>query len=135
MESFKLLYEERNHFYLKNNIIPQDIDEKKLKAISKRYHLDGLYYGLDNHNHNLFKRIDRYRKKRVLIILFSLLVIFNSFEIIFHIVMLHVKKKSEDYNTRDRWATSLVSLINIFISLILSTITMIKLKIKSSIFY
>lgn len=61
MESFKLLYEERNHFYLKNNNIPPDIDEKKLKNISKRYHLDGLYYGLDNHN--VFKRIDRYKKK------------------------------------------------------------------------
>ena len=135
MISFKLLYEERNHFYLKNNNIPPDIDEKKLKTISKRYHLDGLYYGLDNHNHNLFKRIDRYRKKTVLIILFSLLVIFNSFEIIFHIVMLHKKKKSDDYNTRDRWATSFVSLINIFISFILSTITVFKLKIKTSIFY
>ena len=135
MESFKLLYEERNHFYLNNDIpkIPTYIDDKKLKIISKRYHLDGLYYGLDNHN--VFKRIDRYKHKIALIILFSALVIFNSFEIIFHIYMLQKKKKSEEYIKSERIATSVVSLVNILISLILSTITMIKLKIKSSIFY
>ena len=135
MESFKLLYEERNHFYLNNDIpkIPTYIDEKKLKIISKRYHLDGLYYGLDNHN--VFKRIDRYKHKIALIILFSSLVIFNSFEIIFHIIMLQKRKKSEEYIKSERIATSVVSLVNILISLILSTITMIKLKIKSSIFY
>ena len=135
MESFKLLYEERNTFYLNNRIanIPTDIDENKLKAISKKYHLDGLYYGLDNHN--IFKRIDRYKHKRTLITLFLLLVIFNSFEIIFHIVMFYDKKKSEEYSTLERVSTSFVSLLNILISLILSTLTMIKLKIKSSIFY
>ena len=135
MESFKLLYEERNHFYLNNDIprLPTDINEKKLKIISKRYHLDGLYYGLDNHN--VFKRIDRYKHKIALIILFSSLVIFNSFEIIFHIIMLQKRKKSEEYIKSERIATSVVSLVNILISLILSTITMIKLKIKSSIFY
>ena len=136
MVSFKLLYEERNNFYLNNNNIPNiptDIDEKKLKIISKRYHLNGLYYGLDNHN--LFKRIDRYKHKTILIILFSLLVMFNSFEIIFHIAMFDVNKKSEEYTTLERIATSFVSLLNILISLFLSTITMIKLKIKSSIFY
>ena len=135
MESFKLLYEERNHFYLNNDIprLPTDINEKKLKIISKRYHLDGLYYGLDNHN--AFKRIDRYKHKIALIILFSSLVIFNSFEIIFHIIMLQKRKKSEEYIKSERIATSVVSLVNILISLILSTITMIKLKIKSSIFY
>ena len=133
MESFKLLFEEKNNFYLNNNTIPPEITERKLKIISKRYHLDGLYYGLDNHN--AFKRVDRYKNKITLIALFTLLVIFNSFEIIFHIIMLQKRKKSEEYIKSERIATSVVSLVNILISLILSTITMIKLKIKSSIFY
>ena len=133
MESFKLLFEEKNNFYLNNNTIPKEITERQLKIISKRYHLDGLYYGLDNHN--VFKRVDRYKNKIILIPLFSLLVIFNSFEIIFHIVMLKKKRKSEDYDEFRRAITSIISLVNILISLLLSTKTMVKLKIKSSIFY
>lgn len=86
-------------------------------------------------NHNIFKRVDRYNKKIILIILFSILVVFNLFEIIFNIIMLKIKKKSEDFTTIERLLTSAVSIINITVTLILSSLTIIKMKIKSSIFY
>ena len=134
MESFQLLFEEKNDFYLKiNKNRPPDLEEKKIKYISSIYQLEGLYYSLDNHN--IFKRSDRYKHKIILAIIFGLLVLFNLFEIIFNIVMLTNKRKSEDFSDNQRFLTSLISLSNILIILILSTLTTTKLKIRSTVFY
>ena len=104
-----------------------------MKIISEIYKLEGLYYGLDNHN--LFKRVDRYKNKILLIVIFSTLFLFNLFEIIFHIIFFNLKKKSGEFSDFNRMITSAVSLINILVTLILSSLTIIKIKIKSSIFY
>ena len=134
MESFKALFEEKKFFYLNqnDNRIPV-LEEMRLKSITNRYHLDGIYYDLDKHN--IFKRKDRYRFKKLLIILFLFLVLFNSFEIVFNIIVLNSKKKSEDYKEALRIITSLISLSNILVTLILSSSIIIKMKIESSIFY
>ena len=134
MESFKVLFEEKKHFYKNddNNRAPE-LEEIRVKEISNRYHLDKIYYDLDNHN--IFKRTDRYRFKVLYIILFSLLVIFNIFEIIFNIVMLNMDKKSEDYTNSERIITSFISILNILVTLILSSFSIIKMKISSSIYY
>ena len=134
MESFKALFEEKKFFYLNqnDNRIPE-LEEMRLKSITNRYHLDGIYYDLDKHN--IFKRKDRYRFKKLLIILFLFLVLFNSFEIVFNIIVLNSKKKSEDYKEGLRIITSLISLSNILVTLILSSSIIIKMKIQSSIFY
>lgn len=118
----------------KNNNSPPDLEEKKIKFISNNFHLNGLYYDLDNHN--IFKRVNRYKHRIILIIIFFILVAFNLFEIIFSIVILTVlKKKSDDFSYTNRFVGSMICLLNIFGILILSSITILKLKIKSSIFY
>jgi hypothetical protein len=86
-------------------------------------------------NHNIFKRTDRYKNKLMLAIIFGLLVLFNIFEIIYNIVMLNRKIKSEEVSETERLITSFISLFNILVILILSTITTTKLKIRSTVFY
>ena len=136
MESFKALYEEKKYFYLNqnnnNNRIPE-LEEVRIKSISKSYHLDNVYYDLDNHN--IFKRTDRYKYKIFLIIIFTILVCFNLFEIIFNIIGLIHKTKSESFSPTQRMITSIISLVNILVTLVLSSFTVIKMKIQSSIFY
>ena len=87
-------------------------------------------------NHNIFKRVDRYKKKTFLIVIFSFLSAFNLFEIIFNLLFLYViEKKSENFSSGERIITSLVSIFNILLILLLSSVTIFKLKIRSSIFY
>lgn len=87
-------------------------------------------------NHNIFKRVDRYKKKTFLIVIFSFLSAFNLFEIIFNLLFLCViEKKSENFSPGERIITSLVSIFNILLILLLSSVTIFKLKIRSSIFY
>lgn len=106
----------------------------RLNKIIKKYQLEGIYYSLDNHN--IFKRADRYQYKIILIIMFAILVIYNLFEIIYNIITLTVlKKSSEDFPGELRLLTALFSLINILVILILSSITVTKLKIQSYVFY
>ena len=134
MESFKALYKVKIYFYLKNNDnrIPE-IEEMRLKSITNKYHLDSIYYDLDNHN--IFKRKDRFRFKKILITIFLFLVVFNIFEIIYNIISLSYKKKSEEFGKYLRLITSFISLSNILVTLILSSSIVIKMKIESSIFY
>lgn len=114
--------------------MPLQTEMRSLKAITEKYELKGLYYGLDNHN--IFKRADRYNYKILFVILFLILVAFNLFEIIFNILMLTaMKKKSEDFSEFSRVIAALVSIANILVTLILSSITITKLKIQSYIFY
>lgn len=116
------------------NNSPQEFGEKTIKVISNKYHLDGLYYGMDNHN--IFKRVDRYQQKTFLTIVFSFLSVINLFEIIFNFLFLCViKKNSDNFSKIERILTSLISLVNIVLIILLSSVTIIKLKIRSSIFY
>lgn len=105
----------------------------RINNISKIYHLDRLYYGLDNHN--IFKRRDRYKYKKTLIVLFLILVLFNIFEIIFDIVTLNLKKQTGDFEDLPRLITAIISLTNVFVTFILSSMTINKRKIQSYVYY
>lgn len=105
----------------------------RINNISKEYNLDRLYYGLDNHN--IFKRKDRYKYKKILIAFFGVLVAFNLFEIVFDIVMLNIEKQTEDFNDLQRLITAIISLINVLATFILSSLTINKRKIQSYVYY
>lgn len=134
-ETFRLLLQEKHYFYLNNNKSPPlEIEENKINKIIQKYNLDGIYYSLDKKN--IFKRADRYEPKIKLIILFGILVTFHLFELIFNILMLtYIKKASDKFDSWERISTSFVSILNILVTLTLSTITMTKLRIQSYIFY
>ena len=129
------MFEAKNDYYLiTNKNMPLQNEIKRLKDITNKYELERLYYGLDNHN--IFKRADRYKYKIWIGIIFLLLCASNLFEIIFNIIMLTaVRRKSEDFSFFDRLVTAFISLANILITLILSSITITKLKIQSYVFY
>ena len=67
--------------------------------------------------------------------MFVVLVSFNLFELIFNIISLKIKNKKEEFSDPRIFFTTFVSLLNILVTLILSTITTTKLKIKTTIFY
>ena len=137
-ESFKLLFEQKDEFYLKNNKNRSTESEiNKINDIISRYHLEGLYYNLDNEKHNIFKRIDRYQKRSILIILFVILTSYNVLEIIFSSYMLFITEKDsyDNYPLWQKLLTGILCVINVLAILVLSSITLIKLKIKSSVFY
>ena len=136
--SYKLLMEEKQNFYDKNKGSAPllDIEEIKLKNIKKaKLNVEGLYYSLDNHN--IFKRVDRYKSLYILkIFLFFYLVAFNSFEIIFNIVLFFFSRKpSTDYTKGERIVTLVFNMANIIVIQILASITVLKLKINTSIYY
>ena len=54
-----------------------------------RFYPKNIYYSLDGHN--IFKRVDRYRHKLFLIIVFSFLILLNLHELIFNLVHLFNK--------------------------------------------
>ena len=98
--------------------------------------MDEVYIGSNNNNTRIFKMVDRYKFKIALICIFSVSICFNLFETIFGIVSLTVyKSKSEDYSYGSRIFGSIICLMNILVTFILSSITVQKLKIKTSIFY
>ena len=136
--SYKLLMEEKQNFYEKNNVGEPllEMEENKLKNIKKtKLNLKGLYYSLDNHN--IFKRVDRYKSMYIFkIILFLYLVGFNSFEIIFNIVLFYsAQKHSNDYTKGERILTLIFNMMNIIVIQILASITVLKLKINILIYY
>ena len=92
-----------------------------------------MYYNLDNHS--IFKRIDRYEHKIKLIILFSISTFYNFFEIISNIVLLSRGPNKDDYKEKEYLFPACFSLLNILVIFILSTFTIMKLKIRSYVFY
>ena len=86
--------------------------------------------------HNIFKRIDRYKNKIALIILFLILTLFNLFEIVLNILLMTIwKKKTDEIELEPRVITSIITLFHLFAILFLSSITIVKLKIQSYIYY
>ena len=141
-EFFEILFKQKNYYYLKNNISkPFVIEETKIDEIIKKYDLDNIYFGLDKKN--IFKRIDRYENKIILIIVFAILSIGNLHEIIFNIV--HITKKidpddpDKDPNKKKfyRWNLFSEYFCDFYIGIILflSGITFSKLKIETKIYY
>ena len=111
-----------------------EIEKRHMENIIEKYDLKNIYYSLDNNN--IFKRVDRYDLKKILIALFSVLLIFHGFEITFNIIMIiFFRKESEDFEDWQRISTSFISLVYILDVLFLSTLTVAKLKIHSYVFY
>ena len=135
VETFNLLLEEKKDFYIKlNGSNPPELEEIRLNQIIKRYHLEGIYYSLDNHN--IFKRHDRYYYKKTLMASFAFLCAYNISEIILNIVILFVyDKSSANYEYYQRILPLMLNMIHIIVIQFLASITVVKLKIKTYIYY
>jgi hypothetical protein len=137
VESFKLLFDGKYAYYHENNgNRPLEVEYRRINNISNTFHINGLYYSLDHGNHhNIFDRVDRYDQKVKLILCFFYLTIFNIFEIVINIKLLIDKKPSLSYDKWQRILPGCLSVINILVTLALSTITVIKMKIATFSFY
>ena len=115
------------------------MEETKILNISERYKLSGVYYNGDKKQ--IFKRVDRYQSKIYLIIIFSILIIYNIIEIIYNIIFLTFLKDVKidtDLNpvlVAFKIAMEICAVINLITIIILSIITFTKLKIATLIFY
>lgn len=111
----------------------------------KRYHyiLDNIYYCIDGQN--IFKRVDRYRHRTMLIILFGILIFINFHEILFNIIFFSFKidpdRPSGDPNLSENffwyWDIASEYLCDIYILgiLFLSFYTFCKFGIDTKIYY
>lgn len=126
---------------LENVEIGKIINDKK-----HHYHLKNIYYSFDGQN--IFKRVDRYRHKLFLIIVFSFLIFINFHEIIFNIIILvkdvspeNLEKKSKSiFGQKDDyyyWNIASEYLCDIYIIalLLLSFYTFAKFGIETQIYY
>ena len=111
-----------------------------MDAIVERYNIDNIYFGLDKRN--IFKRMDRYRYKEILIIFFSILSLGNLHEIIFNFVYLVLQIDPEQLigdNNKSFYKWNLASEyycdFYMAILLILCWLTFTKLKIETKIYY
>jgi hypothetical protein len=141
-EFFEILFKQKNYYYSKNNESqPFVIEESKIDEIIQKYNMENLYYGLDKKN--IFKRIDRFEKKKVLIVIFTILCIGNLHEIIFNIV--HLAKdidpddpdKGTEKKTFYNWNIFSEFFCDVYIGtlLVLCWITFTKLKIDTKIYF
>lgn len=123
---------EKDNFYRNKSF--QIIEEEKLDTIIKRkILLDNIYFSLDGHN--FFKRKYRFRHKVFLIICFAYFSLFNLFEFIEGFTMFALKKKSDEFGTGNRNATLILNMVNLGFILVLTTYTVVKLKVHTIIYY
>ncbi len=123
---------EKNNFYGDNSL--QIIEEEKLKEINyKQLSLENIYFSLDGHN--FFKRRDRFKYKILLIVCFSYLTLYNAFEIANGFVLLALKADLNNFDNDNRIATLTINMINIAFILIYTTFTIVKLKIRTIVYY
>ena len=111
-----------------------------MDAIVERYNIDNIYFGLDKRN--IFKRMDRYRYKKTLIIIFSILSLGNLHEVIFNFVYLVLQIDTEQFigdNNNSFYNCNLASeyYCDVYMAtlLILCWHTFTKLKIETKIYY
>ena len=123
---------EKDNFYRNKSF--QIIEEEKLDTIIKRkILLDNIYFSLDGHN--FFKRKYRFEHKVFLIICFGGFSLFNLYEVIEGFVFLAIKKKSDEFSVPKRNATLALNMINLGLILVLTTYTVVKLKVQTIIYY
>ena len=123
---------EIDNFYGDNSL--QIIDENKLNDIlDNKILLNNIYYSLDGHN--FFKRKYRFQHKIFLIICFGYFSLFNLFEFIEGFTLLALKRASNNFNNINRIGTLIVNMINLGFILILTTYTVVKLKVQTIIYY
>ena len=111
------------------------INDKKFKKMFKEYKyiLENIYYDLDGHN--IFKREHRYQNKICLLIMFSAVVIYNTIDLIINIYLMIKRPNLDQDSDLKRILTLLLNMINIAVVLLLTTITNVKLKIQTTIYY
>ena len=110
------------------------IDENTLNnIIDDKILLDNIYYSLDGHN--FFKRKYRFKHKIFLIICFGYFSLFNLFEFIEGFTLLALKRPSNNFNNFNRIATLTINMVNLGFILILTTYTVVKLKVQTIIYY
>ena len=141
-----MLLEQQNYYYLQNNDSePYSINQITLDKIihdkDNRFHLDNLYYSLDGQN--IFKRIDRFRHRLLLIIIFAFLILVNFHEIFFNIIHLALKidpdnpDRGTDKKVFFKWnlASEFLSDFYILALLFLSIYTFCKFGIDTKLYF
>ena len=120
---------------IENKKIQEIINDKKNKKMFKEYKyiLGNIYYDLDGHN--IFKREHRYQNKICLLIMFSAVVIYNTIDLGINIFLMIDKTNLDQDSDLKRILTLLLNMINIAVVLVLTTITNVKLKIQTTIYY
>ena len=110
------------------------IDENTINnIIDDKILLDNIYYSLDGHN--FFKRKYRFKHKIFLIICFGYFSLFNLFEFIEGFTLLALKRPSNNFHNFNRIATLTINMVNLGFILILTTYTVVKLKVQTIIYY
>jgi hypothetical protein len=132
-----LLLKEKANYYGTNNSGESlvEIEEKKANELKKlKFDPKRLYYSLDGHN--IFKRSSRYYYKGFLSLTFLFMTLFNLFEIFFNILLLSVfRRSSNSYTETERTITLLLNMLYICLIHAWVTLTVIKLKIQTYIYY
>ena len=122
---------EKDNYYEEKSLI--DLEEKKQKKIRNKFKLQKIYYSLDGKN--IFKRVDRYYYKNFLIFVFSILNIYSAIEFISSIYLLVTNDDSKDFSDIHRNVTLSFNMINIIFIEVLATMTVVKKKIETFIYY
>ena len=123
---------EIDNFYRDNSL--QIIDESKLNNIlENKILLDNICCSLDGRN--FFKRKYRFKHKAFLIICFGCFSLFNLFEFIESFTQIGLKTPSNNFNNFNRIATLTINMVNLGFILILTTYTVVKLKVQTIIYY
>ena len=122
---------EKDKYYEEKSLI--DLEEKKQKKIRNKLKLQKIYYSLDGKN--IFKRVDRYYYKNFLIFVFSILNIYSAIEFISSIYLLVTNDDSKDFSDIHRNVTLSFNMINIIFIEVLATMTVVKKKIETFIYY
>lgn len=122
---------EKDKYYEEKSLI--DLEEKKQKKIRNKFKLQKIYYSLDGKN--IFKRVDRYYYKNFLIFVFSILNIYSAIEFISSIYLLVTNNDSKDFSDIHRNVTLSFNMINIIFIEVLATMTVVKKKIETFIYY
>jgi hypothetical protein len=122
---------EKDKYYEEKSLI--DLEEKKQKKIRNKFKLQKIYYSLDGKN--IFKRVDRYYYKNFLIFVFSILNIYSAIEFISSIYLLVTNDDSKDFSDIHRNVTLSFNMINIIFIEVLATMTVVKKKIETFIYY
>lgn len=120
---------------MNNKSLAPTVEQRKIGDIIKKMELHGTY--CRDGKHNIFKRVDRYKPKKKLIIIFSILSFYNLFEIFYYLYFLFIDKitHSDQLSTFVKFITELLSIINLGAIICLSWLTFTKLKIESMVFY
>ena len=146
VQNYKLLLDEKLNFYGDNSLIVTEIrnlDNKTkkfcwcfelFKEKETDYFYNNVYYSLDGGN--IFKRVHRFGYKGLFLPFILYIFGFNVADFIINIKLLVTKPAlygEEEDSTRR--ATLIINMVNILFILILTTLTTVKRKLNTLIYY